>query len=127
MHGLDIVRMVVSARASHSFWLSVVRYDVAAVGKFVVANGAFPCLLDDLSVQQLPHFGRWPEFPKSPRMVWIFDALNAQLKSALFPRLLTTAAEQRAMNRAKFIPTEFHGNAPVWLALVFASAFQGLN
>ena len=34
---------------------TVVRYDVAAVGKFVVANGTFPSLLDDLSVQQLPH------------------------------------------------------------------------
>jgi hypothetical protein len=43
----------------------------------------------------------------------IFDALNARLKSAVFPRLLTTAAEQRAMNRAEFIPTEFHGCAPV--------------
>ena len=35
----------------------VVRNDVAAVGKFIVANGAFPCLLDDLSIQQLPHLG----------------------------------------------------------------------
>jgi hypothetical protein len=38
-------------------------------------------------------------------VVRIFDALNTKLKSALFPSLLTTAAEQRAMNRAKFIPT----------------------
>jgi hypothetical protein len=51
MHGLDIFRMVVSAGASHSFWLSVVRYDAAAVGEFVVANGTFPSLLDDFSVQ----------------------------------------------------------------------------
>ena len=55
MHGLDIVRMVVSARASHSFWLSVVRYDVAAVGKFVVANGALPRLLHDFPIEQFPH------------------------------------------------------------------------
>ena len=38
-----------------AFLLSVVRYDVAAVGKFIVANSALPILLDDLSVQQLPH------------------------------------------------------------------------
>ena len=93
MHGLNIVRMVVSARASHSFWLSVVRYDVAAVGKFVVANGTFPSLLDDLSVQQLPHLGWRPQFAISPGMVWILDALNTKLKSAFFPRLLATAAE----------------------------------
>jgi hypothetical protein len=46
-------------------------------------------------------------------MVWIFDALNAQLKSALFAGLLTTAAEQRSVDRAIFIPTEFHEYAPV--------------
>ena len=94
MHGLDIVRMVVSAGASHSFGLSVVRYDVAAVGKFVVANGTFPGLLDDLSVQQFPHLCWRPEFAISPRVVRIFDALNAKLKSAFFPRLLATAAEE---------------------------------
>jgi hypothetical protein len=43
----------------------------------------------------------------------IFDALDTKLKSAFFPHLLTTAAEQRTMNRAEFISTEFHGNAPV--------------
>jgi hypothetical protein len=94
MRGLDIVRMVVSAGASHSFWLSVVRYDVAAVGKFVVANGTFPSLLDDLSVQQLPHLGWRTEFAISPGVVRILDSLNTKLKSAFFPRLLATAAEE---------------------------------
>ena len=93
MHGLDIVRMVVSAGSSHSFRVSVVRNDVAAVVKFTVANGALPVLLDDLSVQQFSHFGWGTEFPISPRVVGIFDALNAKLKSAFFPRLLATAAE----------------------------------
>jgi hypothetical protein len=46
-------------------------------------------------------------------VVRIFDALDAKLKSAFFPRLLSTAAEQRSMEWAIFIPTEFHGNAPV--------------
>jgi hypothetical protein len=46
-------------------------------------------------------------------MVRIFDALNAQLKSASFPYLLATAAKERSMDRTIFIPTEFHGNAPV--------------
>jgi len=27
-------------------------------------------------------------------VVWIFDALNTKLKSAFFPRLLATAAEE---------------------------------
>jgi len=86
-----------------------IRHDVATVGKFMVANSALPLLLGDLSVEQLPHLGWRPEFAKSPRMVRVFDALNAKLKSAAFPRLLATAAEQRTVNRAVFIPTEFHG------------------
>ena len=90
-----------------------IRHDVAAVGKFMVADGALPVLLDDFSVQQLPHLGWRPEFAISPGVVRIFDALNTKLKSAFFPRLLATAAEQRSMDRAVFIPTEFHGNAPV--------------
>jgi hypothetical protein len=45
-------------------------------------------------------------------VVGIFDALNTKLKSAFFPSLLATAAEQRTMDWAEFIPTEFHGNAP---------------
>jgi hypothetical protein len=50
-------------------------------------------LLDDFSVQQLPHLCWRTEFPISPWVVWIFDSLNAKLKSAFFPRLLATAAE----------------------------------
>jgi hypothetical protein len=38
-------------------------------------------------------------------VVRIFDAPNTKLKSALFPRLLTTAAEQGAADWAIFIPT----------------------
>jgi len=57
MYGLDVFRMVISPASSHTFRMSVVRYDGAAVGKFVVANGTFPSLLDDLSVQQSPHLG----------------------------------------------------------------------
>ena len=60
-------------------------------------------------------------------MVRIFDALNAKLKSAFFPQLLAPAAEQRSMDRAIFIPAEFHGNAPVGLALVFISALLRLD
>jgi hypothetical protein len=45
--------------------------------------------------------------------MWIFDALNTKLKSSFFTGLLTTAAEQRPVNWTVFIPTEFHGNAPV--------------
>jgi hypothetical protein len=113
MNGLDVFRMVISPGSSHSFRVSVVRYDVAAVGKFMVADRTLPVLLGDLSVQQLSHLGWRPEFPISPGVVRIFDALNTKLKSVFFSGLLPTAAEQRSVKRAVFIPTEFHGNAPV--------------
>ena len=73
---------------------TVVRHNVAAVGKFMVANGALSCLLHDFSVQQFSHFGWGTEFPISPRVVRVFDALNTTLKSAFFPHLLATAAEE---------------------------------
>jgi hypothetical protein len=55
MHGLDVFRMVISPGSSHSFRVLVVRHNVAAVGKLMVANGALSGLLDDLSVEQFPH------------------------------------------------------------------------
>ena len=113
MRGLDIFRMVISPGSSHPFRVPVVRHDVAAVDKFPVADGAFSGLLHDFSVQQLPHLGWRPELAISPWVVRIFDALNTKLKSAFFPSLLATAAEERSVDRAEFIPTEFHGNAPV--------------
>jgi hypothetical protein len=78
-----------------------------------VTDCAFSVLLNDLPVQQFPHFGWRPELAVSPGVVRIFDALNTKLKSAFFPSLLATAAEQGAVDRAVFIPTEFHGIAPV--------------
>src|SRR5271157_4536697 len=48
MHGLDVFRMVISPGSSHSLRVSVVRHDVAAVGKFMVTNGALPVLLDEI-------------------------------------------------------------------------------
>jgi hypothetical protein len=50
MRGLDVFRMVISPGSSHPFRVPVVRHDVATVDKLMVANGAFSCLLDDLSV-----------------------------------------------------------------------------
>ena len=94
MHGLDVFRMVIASGSSHSFRVSVVRHDLATVVKFLVADGALPSLLDDFSIQQLPHLCWRTEFPISPRVVRIFDALNTKLKPAFFPRLLATAAKE---------------------------------
>jgi hypothetical protein len=118
MYRLNVVRMVVSPRPSHAFGLDMVGHNLVVIRESCVADCAFPVLLDDLSVQQLPHLCWRPELAISPGVVWIFDALNTKLKSAFFPGLLATAAEERFVKRAIFIPTEFHGNAPVCVVLI---------
>jgi hypothetical protein len=53
----DIVWVVVSARPSHTLGIPVVWHDIVVVCELFVADCAFPVLLDNLSVQQFPHFG----------------------------------------------------------------------
>ena len=55
---LDIVRMIISPRSSHTFRIPVVRHDIVVICEVFVADGADPALLDNLSVQKFPHFGR---------------------------------------------------------------------
>jgi hypothetical protein len=55
---LDIVRMVISPSPSHTFGISVVWHDVVIVRELFVADGAYPVLLNDLPVQEFPHFCR---------------------------------------------------------------------
>ena len=93
MDRLNIVGVVVSPSPSHPFGLDVVGHNLVVIREGCSADCTLPVLLDDLSVQQLPHLGRRPEFAISPGVVRIFDALNTKLKSAFFPRLLATAAE----------------------------------
>jgi len=71
-----------------------IRHNVATVGKFIVTNGALSFLLDDSSIQKLPHLGWRTEFTIPPGVVWIIDAPNTKLKSAFLARLLATAAEE---------------------------------
>jgi hypothetical protein len=50
--------MVVPPRPSHSFRIPVVRHDIVVVREFLVTDGALSALLDNLPVQQFPHFCR---------------------------------------------------------------------
>ena len=76
---LDVVRVIISPSSAHSFRIPVIWHDVVVVCEFFVADGAFPVLLHDLSVEQFPHFGGGPEFPISPRMMRILNAPHAHL------------------------------------------------
>jgi hypothetical protein len=53
---LDILRVIVSVGTAHPSRINMIGHDVAIITKFFEANRAFPVLLDDLPLQQLPHF-----------------------------------------------------------------------
>src|SRR5271165_2708227 len=120
MDCLDVFWVVISPSPSHAFGLDVVGHDLGTLREGCAADCTLTLLLGDLSVQQFPHLSWRTDFAISPRVVRIFDALNTKLKSAFFPRLLTTAAEQRAVKGTILIPTEFHGIPPDWRSLAFA-------
>jgi hypothetical protein len=91
----------------------MVRYDVAILGKFLVADCALAALLSDLSVQQFSHLGGRSQLAIASGVVRIVDTLNPTAKPLFLARLVTTAAENRSVDRTEFIATEFHGYAPV--------------
>ena len=93
MRCLDIVRVVVSPRPSHTLGILVVWHNVAVVRKLFVADCTFPILLDNLSVQELSHFCGRPEFPIPPWVMWILNAPYTKLSGTLLPNPFTATAE----------------------------------
>jgi hypothetical protein len=55
MNCLNIVGMIVSPSSSHAFGLDVVGHNLVVIREGLVADRALPVLLDNFSVQQLPH------------------------------------------------------------------------
>jgi len=71
--------MVVAPRSSHPFRIPVVRHNIVVIREFLMANCAYPVLLNNFAIEKLSHFGGRAEFPVSSRMMWVFDAANARL------------------------------------------------
>lgn len=74
----DIVWVVVSPCSSHAFGIPVVWYDIVVIRELLVADCAFPVLLYNLPVQELPHFRGRPQFAIAPRMMRIFNTLHSK-------------------------------------------------
>jgi len=108
MRCLDIVWVIIPPRSSHPFRIPVVWNHIVIVCELFMTNGAFPVLLDNLPVQQFPHFSRRPEFPISSRMMWIINASNPRLQSAHIGRSFPTAAGNRFVDWAVLIATKPH-------------------
>src|SRR5215467_13649506 len=98
--------MVISPGSSHTLRMSMVRYYVAVIREFLVANCALSALFGDLPIEQLAHLGRRPKFPVLPGVMWIFDTLNTEPQSPFLLSLLTATAVQRAVDRTHFVLSE---------------------
>jgi hypothetical protein len=110
VHCLDVLRMVISSRPSHSSRVNVVGHDVAIVRERHLADGALPVLFDDFAVEQLPHLCLGAEFAVSPGVMRVFDTLHPQAsESASLLDQLTAAARNGSVDGAEFLATEFHG------------------
>ena len=60
-----VVWMIVSPRSSHSLGILVVRHDIAVVRELLVADGTRSHLLDNLAIEQFPHFCGRSGFPST--------------------------------------------------------------
>jgi hypothetical protein len=86
VHGLDILRMIVSPRSSHASGMDVIGHDVVVVGEGFLADGASSVLLEDLAMEQLPHLRVGTELPVSSGVMRVFDTLHSQLFDATLRR-----------------------------------------
>src|SRR5277367_637960 len=82
VHCLDVLRMVVSPRPSHSSRIDVVGHYVAIVRERHLTDGTLPVLFDNFSIKQLPHLCFGAEFAISPGVVRAFDTLHPQASSS---------------------------------------------
>jgi hypothetical protein len=111
VHGLDIVRMIVSPRSSHTLGVYVIGHDVVVIGECFFADAAHPVLRCDLAIEQLSHLSVGTEFTETSGMMRIFDALHAHLfDAALLRNRFPAAAVERAMDGALLVTAEFHLN-----------------
>ena len=108
MRCLDVVWVIISPRSAHSFRIPMVWNHIVIVCELFMADGTLLILFDNLAIQQFPHFSRGPEFPISPRMMWVLNASNPRLQSACIGRLFPAAAGNRFVNWAVFIATKSH-------------------
>jgi hypothetical protein len=96
--------MIVPPRSSHSTGIDVIRNDVVIVRELSFAESAHPVLSRDLSVHQHAHLGIRTDFPISAGVLRIVNAADAHLARSPFPwYCLSSAAEERTMDRAEFV------------------------
>ena len=116
MDSLDVVWVVVPPCSANTFGMDVVGNNVGVLGELLLAQSADALLGDNILVEELPHFAIGAEFPVSPGMLQVLYATDAHLAPAPFSwNGLSSAAEQRTVDRTELIPAESHARSPDWL------------
>ena len=105
--------MVVSPRSSHAFATFVVWDNIVVIRELFLADWADSVLLADLPVEQFPHLSPRSEFPISPWVMWILDALNTQPDQLGFQHEFPATAGNRLVDRTDFVGTESHVSPPI--------------
>jgi hypothetical protein len=103
---LDIVGVVISPRRAYALGRNVIRHDFIAMSESSLTDSAFHSLLDNLTSQQLPHFGGRPEFTISSGVMRVINTLDGKARAPFL--LFSPTAEEGAVNRTAFIASKFH-------------------
>jgi hypothetical protein len=90
----------------------VIWHDVVVVRERLMADGAFPVLLDNLPIQQFPHLGRRSELPIASWVMRILDPLHSESYCPGLGNEFPTAAGNRFVNWTVFFATEPDGGPP---------------
>ena len=90
----------------------MIGHHVGVVREFEMTNSTNPVLLDDLAIQEFPHFRRRAEFAISPRMVWIFIAADTNLHKLFLSDWLSSAARPGSVDWTQLIASYSHEGPP---------------
>lgn len=105
--------MIVSPGSAHSFWILLVRNNIAVIREFNLADGTDAVLLDDFPIHQFPHLAGRAQFPVSARVMGIVHALHSQACEPGLGQPLPATAGQRIVDWTEFVATESQGSSPV--------------
>lgn len=92
--------MIVPPGSAHAFRVPMIWDYIVIVRELFVADRAYARLLADLTVKQLSHLGRGPQFPISARVVRILDSLNSESYELWTGKAFTATAGQGSMDWA---------------------------
>jgi len=90
----------------------MIGHHVGVVLKFKMANRTNPVLLDNLAIYEFSHFRRRAELAISPRVMWVFNAADANLYNLFVSDWLSSTTCPGFVDWAQLIAAYFHEEPP---------------